>query len=98
MKALFYVLSIVGGMVGAFILFAVMFAADSSAPQQGAGAAVAAALAVIPYCMARAMEKLSQKPLDQAVAKLLIAQAQKDEKQQPKAVSQPAAESFAPHG
>ena len=76
MKALFYILSIVGGIVGVFILIVVMFAADASAPQQGAAAAVAAAITVIPYCMARAFEKMRQKPLEETIGKLLIAQAQ----------------------
>lgn len=42
----------IGGMI---LLFAVPFA--SGAPQEAAGAAIAIACAVIPYCMARAVDE-----------------------------------------
>ncbi len=80
MKTLFYILSIIGGIIGTLILFLIIFV--DSAPQQGAGAAIAVALVVIPYCMARAFEKLRQKPLDETLGKLLIAQAQIHRQQQ----------------
>ncbi|MGP1664945.1 MAG: hypothetical protein ACTS5I_03325, partial [Rhodanobacter sp.] len=51
MKILLYVATFIGGIFGTLTLFST-FVADS-APQQGAGAAVAVAFVVIPYCMAR---------------------------------------------
>ena len=50
-----HLLTILGCIVGAFILTDVMLTA-TGAPQQGAGAALAVAFAVIPYCFVRAVE------------------------------------------
>ena len=59
MKHLFSVVTIVGGLIGALLLF-VSFAMDS-APQQGALAATAVGFAVIPYCITRAIQLLTDK-------------------------------------
>lgn len=74
MKTFLYVVTILGGIIGGFILFGSFFM--DSAPQQGAAAAMAVAFVVIPYCMARALEKARQEPLSETLGKLLIAQTQ----------------------
>jgi hypothetical protein len=50
-----YVLVILGCVVGTLILIDTFITADS-APKQGAGAALAVAFAVIPYCFVRAID------------------------------------------
>jgi len=50
----FWWLAIIGAVAGAFGLVATW--AANGAPQQAAGAAIAVALAVLPYCLARAVE------------------------------------------
>lgn len=50
-----WVFSFLCGVLGLFELGYTMLKAES-APQQGAGAAMAMALAVIPYCLARALQ------------------------------------------
>lgn len=57
MKYLFSVVTIIGSLIGAFLLF-VSFVMDS-APQQGALAAAAVGFAVIPYCITRAIQMLT---------------------------------------
>ena len=75
MKTFLYICTCFGGIIGTIILFFSLFA--GSAPQQGAGAAVAVAFVVIPYCMARVTEKAQEKPLnEETLARLLIAQSQ----------------------
>lgn len=69
-----YAVAFLGGIVGGLLLFGSLLA--ESAPQQGAGAAMAVAFVVIPYCMARAMDKLFQEPLDKTLGKILTAQQQ----------------------
>lgn len=54
-----YVLTILGTVIGGFTFFNALLVADS-APQQAAGAAMAIAWAVLPYCFARAIEKISE--------------------------------------
>lgn len=49
------ILAFLGGVGGGISLFETMFRA-ASAPQQAAGAAIAVALAVIPYVMARSVQ------------------------------------------
>ncbi|MBK7096740.1 MAG: hypothetical protein IPH57_17375 [Saprospiraceae bacterium] len=57
MKKLSWIFTIIGAILGIVILFATLF--DSTgAPQQAAGAAIAVAFAVIPYCIARAISEL----------------------------------------
>ena len=60
MKYVFYVVTIVGGLIGALLLI-ISFVFVDSAPQQGALAAVAVGCAVIPYCIARATQLLTDK-------------------------------------
>jgi hypothetical protein len=55
MKRLLYLLTFIGSLTGAFFLLLVFLAAES-APQEAALAATAVAFAVIPYCLARAVE------------------------------------------
>lgn len=50
-----WVATLVGGCLGGLFLLGGIL---GSAPQQAAGGAVAAALVVIPYCMARAVSEL----------------------------------------
>ena len=57
MKYLFSVVTIIGSLIGAFLLFT-SFVMDS-APQQGALAAAAVGFAVIPYCITRAIQMLT---------------------------------------
>ena len=59
MKHLFSVVTVVGGLIGTLLLF-VSFAMDS-VPQQGALAATAVGFAVIPYCITRAIQLLTDK-------------------------------------
>jgi hypothetical protein len=56
--SIFWLLTILGSLAGAFTLTQT-FSAAKSAPQEAAGAALAAALAVIPYCLARAVGELA---------------------------------------
>ncbi len=51
-----WVLALIGSIVGGFTLFGAVV--QGSAPQQGALAAVAVGLAVIPYCFARALSEI----------------------------------------
>lgn len=81
MKMFLYIATFIGGILGIFILFGSLVA--ESAPQQGAGAAVAIAFVVIPYCMARVLEKARQEPLAEALAKALLAQRQFSQPPQP---------------
>ena len=60
MKYVFFVVTIVGGLIGALLLI-ISFVFVDSAPQQGALAAVAVGCAVIPYCIARATQLLTDK-------------------------------------
>lgn len=54
-KALF-VISSIGAVLGGLMLVGT-FVGASSAPQQGAEAAIAIGLAVIPYCLARSVQQ-----------------------------------------
>lgn len=74
MKFLLYLLTFFGGIIGGLTLVSALFM--DSAPQQGAAAAMAVAFVVIPYCMARSLEKARQEPLSETLGKLLIAQTQ----------------------
>jgi hypothetical protein len=53
-----WILSFLGSLAAGFQLLDT-FASAKSAPQQAAGAALAAAIAIIPYCLARAVNELS---------------------------------------
>lgn len=92
MKMFLYIVTFIGGIFGTLILFGT-FLADS-APQQGAGAAVAVAFVVIPYCMARVIEKARQEPMAEAVARALLAHSQQVKmSQQPPRPTPPAEQS-----
>lgn len=73
MKTLLYVVTFLGGILGIFILFSTVLA--DSAPQQGAGAAVAMAFVVIPYCMARVIGESHKERLLEELAKATKPQA-----------------------
>lgn len=60
MVKLGWVLALLGALLAAFVLV-VMVAGANGAPQEAAGAAIAAAIAVIPYVFARAVEALAAK-------------------------------------
>jgi len=53
-----WVLTIIGAVLGGEVLFAT-FASAKGAPQEAAGAALAVALVVLPYCFARACSEFS---------------------------------------
>jgi len=57
LATIFWILSFLASFAAGIMLFATFISAGS-APQQGAGAALAAALAVIPYCLARTVSEL----------------------------------------
>lgn len=76
MKSFFFLLTIIGGILGTVVLFFTMFSSEG-APQQAAGAAIAVAFVAIPYCMARAFEKFRQEPIAKTLERLL------QEKQEP---------------
>lgn len=67
MKIFCYILVIIGAFLGGFQLFETLLFAES-APQQAAGAALAVAWVALPYCFARAVDKLSEKSLDDALS------------------------------
>lgn len=58
MLAVFWILTILGVFAGAVTFIDAMFTANGT-PQQAAGAAMAVAMAVLPYCLARAMSELA---------------------------------------
>ena len=55
-----WLIALLGSVAGALFLF--MALAAQGAPQEAAGAALAIAFAVIPYCLARAVEKMKGLP------------------------------------
>jgi len=59
MAKFMYVLTIVGVLIAAFQFYATM-TSSNGAPQQAAGAAMSLCWVVIPYVLARAVEKLSE--------------------------------------
>ncbi len=59
-ETLLWIVTILGSILGVVILIGTLLSADG-APQQAAGAAVSVALAVIPYCVARAVTELRRK-------------------------------------
>jgi hypothetical protein len=50
-----HIFTVLGAILGGFELINVILTSPISAPQEGAGAAMAVACVVIPYCFARAM-------------------------------------------
>lgn len=65
MKGFFHLFSMLGAVIGAVILL-MTFTMDS-APQQGAGAAVACACAIIPYVFARSFELMGESSLSKTL-------------------------------
>jgi hypothetical protein len=63
-----WIVAVIGATLGALVLCGVLV--QEGAPQQGAVAAVAAALAVIPYCLARAFSALSDTRHEAILAEL----------------------------
>ncbi len=63
MKKIFWIITIIGSGLGLLILIATLMGA-SGAPQEAAGAAIAVAFAVIPYCVARAVSEMQFKDSD----------------------------------
>lgn len=55
MIPLFWLLTMLSCMVGGFFLMIALLA-STGAPQEAAGAAIAVAFAVVPYCFTRALE------------------------------------------
>lgn len=91
MRLLLYVVTFLGGILGALILFSTVLA--DGAPQQGAGAAVAVAFVVIPYCMARVIGESHKEHLLEKLANGMTTQAQAATPPQPVApVAQPTAQ------
>jgi hypothetical protein len=59
MSKICWVLSLFFG-AGAALQLAITVSTAGSAPQQAAGAALAAAMAVVPYCFARSVDELTK--------------------------------------
>lgn len=57
MPKFLYALTVIGSIVGSFFLIGAFL--EDSAPKQAASAGIAVALAVVPYCLARASSALS---------------------------------------
>lgn len=62
MKAI-WILPIIGALLGSLVFLLTMGAAGS-APQEAAGYAMSMALAVIPYVMARAIDAMTDDPVE----------------------------------
>lgn len=60
MKIAFWIICIIACLIAGLVLFQTL-AGASGAPQEAAGAAIACAIAIIPYVFARSVEKLSAK-------------------------------------
>ena len=56
MRSFFEAITFLGVLLGAFLLF-MTFTSASGAPQQAAGAAMAMAVVVIPYCMTAMLQR-----------------------------------------
>lgn len=67
MKIVSYILTIIGTVIGGLILVSTLTA--ESAPQQAAGAAMALAWGVLPYCFARAIEKIGEVTISDALGR-----------------------------
>lgn len=58
MRMFFWVLTIIGSVIGGFFMVDALLV-STSAPQQGAAAAVAVGFAVLPYVFARACDQIA---------------------------------------
>ena len=59
MKKLLWFVTIIGSMLGGLVMFVGVNEAKG-APQEAAAAAMAVAMAVIPYCLARAVSEIGK--------------------------------------
>jgi len=57
MKKTFWIITIIGAVLGTLTLLGTLFGSNG-APQEAAGAAIAVAFTVIPYCLARAISEI----------------------------------------
>lgn len=57
MKKTFWIITIIGAILGGLTLIGTIIG-SSGAPQEAAGAAIAVAFTVIPYCLARAISEI----------------------------------------
>jgi sugar phosphate permease len=57
MVTFFWVLTIIGSVIGGLMIFATL-ASAKGAPQEAAGAAIGLSFAIIPYCIARAVSEI----------------------------------------
>ncbi|MBL7872105.1 MAG: hypothetical protein JNM78_10865 [Cyclobacteriaceae bacterium] len=60
MRVIFWVICILACLIAGVVLF-VTITISAGAPQEAAGAAIACAIVIIPYVLARAVEGLSNK-------------------------------------
>lgn len=60
MEKFFWVLCILGCLLGAVFFLDALVSAQSATPQQAAFAALAGASAILRYCLARTVEKLKK--------------------------------------
>jgi hypothetical protein len=58
MIVIVFLVALAGTALAAIQLYEIATAAQVSAPQQGAGAAMAAAYAIVPYCFARSIQAI----------------------------------------
>jgi hypothetical protein len=60
MKRVSWIITLIGSAIGFFVLIITLFGSNG-APQEAAGAAIAVAFSVIPYCFARALSEMEPK-------------------------------------
>jgi hypothetical protein len=65
-----WVIVLLGAIGGALQLGQVLTATEIGAPQQAAGAAIAAALAIIPYCFVRAIQFMAGSPSERELKRI----------------------------
>jgi len=68
MRITTYLLVVFGTIIGGFVFFSTLVTA-STIPQQQNGVIIALAWAVLPYCFARAIEKLSEPSMSEILDK-----------------------------
>lgn len=69
---LVFVLPLIGALIGSLIILLTL-AASGSAPQEAAGYAMAAAFAVVPYVLAKAIAGLNAEPASKIADRLIEA-------------------------
>lgn len=70
MKAFCWVITIISCIIAGMVLLAT-FTSSNGAPQEAAGAAMAAAIAVIPYVFSRAVTELSESKAEEQNAAII---------------------------